>query len=229
MIPMVDYTPTAEIPQEASFWMPSEEDIPDDEGIGYFRNVWMILNEPEEITRQVIAVESKYITLVDRLTDSTEEYEEIASIIDKGYSGRSIPGPLRERILVEMPEILERAEDDELPLYDLELGVAGLSYALSTIGAVPVASCRGHANGWSDQPVVFAALDELRTRWLQPLLREAGCGFHISPDREEFLVIDGPSIRHTNFLAQEIIARFNGQTEVFDRWLDLDVIDNRYS
>ncbi|MFE2486112.1 hypothetical protein ACFXGR_23000 [Streptomyces mirabilis] len=229
MIPALDYTPDADIPHDASFWMPSEEDIPDDEGIGYFRNVWMLLNEPEDVTRHVIETESDLITLVDHLTVSVEEYEALATIIDKGYSGKHPPGRLGHIIRTEAPELLEIAADDELPLYDLELGVAGLSYALSTVGAVPVASCRGHEGGWSDQPVVFVALDEQRARWLQPLLRESGCGFHISRNREEFLVIDSPSIQHTNALAQEIVREFDGHTDLFDRWLDLSVIDARYN
>jgi hypothetical protein len=229
MIPVLDYAPDATIPRDASFWMPSEDDIPDDEGIGYFRNVWMILNEPEDVTKHVIETESDLIALVDRLTVSVEEYEIVATIIERGYTGTHPSGQLGELIRAEAPDIMERAPDDELPLYDLELGVAGLSYALSTVGAVPVASCRGHEGGWSDQPVVFVALDEQRARWLQPLLRESGCGFHISRNREEFLVIDGPSIQHTNTLARRIVREFDGHTELFDRWLDLTAIDDRYS
>ncbi|MER7902090.1 MULTISPECIES: hypothetical protein [Streptomyces] len=208
--------------------MPSEDDIPDDEGIGCFRNVWMILNEPEVTTRNLITTESALISLADRLAASVKEYEILATVIDKGYTGEELPGRLGELIRSDAPELLGREPDDELPLYDLELGVAGLSYALSTVGAVPVASCRGHEDGWSDRPVAFVALDEQRARWLQPLLRDNGCGFHLSRDREEFLVIDGPSIRHTNALAQTIVHAFDGQVELFDLWLDLAVLDARY-
>ncbi|MGW9455386.1 hypothetical protein ACWG5N_05205 [Streptomyces globisporus] len=228
MIPTLDYAPDALIPNDATFWMPTEDDIPDDEGIGYFRNVWMILNEPEVTTRNVIETESALISLADRLTTSMEEYEALATIIDKGYAGEELSDHLGDSIRSDAPELLGREPDDELPLYDLELGVAGLSYALSTVGAVPVASCRGHEDGWSDRPVVFVALDEQRARWLQPLVGESGCGFHISRNREEFLVIDGPSIRHTSALAQIIVREFGGRRELFDRWLDLAVLDARY-
>ncbi|MBD0843276.1 hypothetical protein [Streptomyces sp. TRM68416] len=228
MIPVLNYEVAPEIPERATFWMPTEDDIPDDEGLGYFRDVWMILNEPLEYTRRVIESERGFITLVDRLAESVQDYETLASLIENGETERVITEPLLGRLKAEAREILEWTEDDELPLRSLELGVAGLSYALSTIGSVPVASCRGHMDGWSDQPVVYAAIDEQRAHWLQPLVQEAGCGFHIGMNREEFLAIDGPSIHHTNNLAQAVVSKFGGHTEMFDRWLDLDAIYTRY-
>ncbi len=50
----------------------------------------------------------------------------------------------------------------------------------------------------------------------------------MSVGREEFLGIDAPSIQHMNQLAQAVLSQFNGRTDLFDKWLDLDVIDNRY-
>lgn len=228
LIPVFDYEPQVEIPQQASFWMPTEDDIPDDEGIGGFRGVWMILNEPQEFTRRVVQVESEYISLADRVTKTVDEYEIAATVIEDGESGSDVPDLLLSRLRDEAPELLELAEDDERPLQGLELGVAGISYSLSTIGAVPVASCRGHSGGWSELPVVCVAIDEQRCRWMQPLVEATGCGFHMSVGREEFLGIDAPSIQHMNQLAQAVLSQFNGRTDLFDKWLDLDVIDNRY-
>ncbi|WP_327691037.1 hypothetical protein OG870_16510 [Streptomyces sp. NBC_00461] len=228
MIPVTDYEPTVEIPEQASFWMPTEDDIPDDEGLGYFRDVWMILNEPLKYSQPLIKSETEFIEIVDSVAKSVEDYETLASLIENGETGRVDLGSLQHRFEVEAPAIFDRAEEDELPLRSLELGVAGLSYALSTIGAVPVASCRGHIGGWSDQPVVYAAIDEQRAHWLQPLVREAGCGFHIGVNREEFLAIDGPSIRHTNDLARAVISKFDGRAKIFDRWLDVESIYHRY-
>ncbi|MES4889230.1 hypothetical protein [Streptomyces sp. NPDC096012] len=228
MIPAFNYEPEAEIPQQATFWLPTEDDIPDDEGIGGFRGVWMILNEPPEFTRRVVQKEIEYISLVDRVATTVDEYELAATVIENGEFGTGVPDHLLSRIRDGAPELLELAEDDEYPLQGLELGVAGVSYSLSTIGAVPVASCRGHSGGWSEIPVVCVAIDEQRCRWIQPLVEAAGCGFHMSVGREDFLMIDAPSIRHMNQLAQAVLSRFNGRAELFDRWLDLEVIDNRY-
>ncbi|MFJ8779773.1 hypothetical protein [Streptomyces sp. NPDC102476] len=228
MIPIVRYEPTSQIPEQASFWMPTEDDIPDDEGLGYFRDVWMILNMPMNWAQRIVETEATYIELVDRIARSVDECEAVANIVEYGEIDRDVPSSIRARLEAEVPEILDRPEDGDPPLGNLELGVAGLSYVLSSVGAVPVASCRGHINGWSDQPVVYAAVDEQRALWLQPLVAESGCGFHIGVNREEFLAIDGPSIRHTNQLADAIQSKFGGRVETFDRWLDLDVIDSRY-
>jgi len=228
LIPVVDCEPTPEIPPGASFWMPTEDDIPDDEGIGEFRDVWMILNEPIDVAREVIATETEYIGLIDRLADSVEDCEALAKILESGYPDELEPGPHLALLQRQAPHALERSEEDRSPLQGLEVGAAGLSYALSTIGAVPVASCRGHARGWSARPVVFVALDEQRARWIQPLVEAAGCGFDDGRDRGKFLIVEGPSIRHMNELAQRVVSEFDGRRELFARWLDPSVIQARY-
>ncbi|WP_189600434.1 hypothetical protein [Streptomyces lateritius] len=70
---------------------------------------------------------------------------------------------------------------------------------------------------------MFAALDRQRAEWVEPLLREAGHGFHIDPARAEFLVIDAPSIVESNTPAKLIVEPFDGASR-FDRWLDLSVL-----
>ncbi|CAL2071604.1 hypothetical protein [Streptomyces murinus] len=180
--------------------MPTEAEIPDDEGLGCFRDVWMILNEPLDYARRVIGVESEFIEIVGRVAQSEEEFEILSSILETGEVDRVNSASLEARSSAQELEMIDWSDDGDPPLGNLELGVSGLAHALSTIGAVPVASCRGHKGGWSDIPVVYAAVDEQRASWLQPLVRDSGCGFHIGLNREEFLAIDGPSIRHTHQL-----------------------------
>ncbi|HZL05000.1 MAG TPA: hypothetical protein VFE45_06235, partial [Coriobacteriia bacterium] len=93
-------------------------------------------------------------------------------------------------------------------LEGLELGVAGLVYALSTRGFFPAASCRSHAyeHSWSDRPVVLFAADRRRVEWLRPLVERAGCGFCVPRDRGQLLTIEAQSIVEMGALAQLILA-----------------------
>ncbi|MFI9101684.1 hypothetical protein ACIGXA_14290 [Streptomyces fildesensis] len=227
MIPRVNYEYSSNIPEDATFWMPSEDEIPDDEGIGNFRDVWMILNEPESEVQSVVAEEEKLIEVLDQIADSPQNYELIAEAIDSQDADVLTEGPLKSAFLQLTEGLLQESEDYPSSLRGLEVGVAGLSYALSMIGAVPVASCRGHVGdyAWSESPVVFAALDQQRVEWLQPFMREAHCGFHISPSREEFIAIDAPSIKDSSRLAHLILENFQNRPRIFNKWLDLSLID----
>ncbi|MFI6466912.1 hypothetical protein [Streptomyces sp. NPDC050538] len=228
MIPRVEYEYSSNIPEDATFWMPSEEEIPDDEGIGYFRDVWMILNEPESEVRNIVTEEETLIEILDNLAASPQDYELIAEAIDSQDAETLPAGLLRSEFMQRAESLLQEPDDQPSSLRGLEVGVAGLSYALSMIGAVPVASCRGHIgeHAWSPNPVAFAALDRPRAEWLQPFISETGCGFHISPNREQFLAIEAPSIRDSSRLARLILENFEGRSHLFNRWLDLALIDS---
>lgn len=230
MVPEIVFDFDATIPPGVPLRLPTEDEIPDDEGIGFFRNVWMILEEPEERSRNIISIESRLIDLLDELCSTTVEFESVAYAIENGMESYPISDQLHARFKDLEPDLLLPLEDDEVPLEGLDLGVAGLAYALSTIGAVPVASCRGHERErpWSDHPVVFVAIDEERANWLTPLVASNGCGFASGADRGDFLTIIGPSVRHMNKLATDILDRFKGQRNLFKRWLDFDAIDARY-
>ncbi|WP_030321049.1 hypothetical protein [Streptomyces flavochromogenes] len=226
MIPRTEYPVSSRIPEEAEFWMPTEEDIPDDEGIGAFRGVWMILGVTSEEARTIVSAEAAQIAMLAELASSESQFEEIARACDTGVVDGVQDEGIRRQLLQRIPSFSEgEPEDFYADLGDLEVGVAGLAYALSYIGAVPVASCRGHVSErpWAENPVVFAAVDRPRAEWLEPLLDEAGCGFHIDPSRPEFLVIDAPSVVESNALAKLIVDRFDGMDR-FDRWLDLSVL-----
>ncbi|WP_328620282.1 hypothetical protein [Streptomyces sp. NBC_00354] len=226
MIPRTEYPVSAQIPEDAEFWMPAEEDIPEEEGIGYFRGVWMILGVAAEEAQTMVSVEAAQIAVIDDLARSGAMFEEIAHACDTGLVDGVGDASIRRQLLERIPSLSAEEPDDFYgDLGDLEVGVAALSHALSYIGGVPVASCRGHVteHRWSDNPAVYAALDQQRAEWLAPLLREAGCGFHIGPGRTEFLAIDAPSIMESNALARLIVDRFDG-VDRFDRWLDLSAL-----
>ena len=46
MIPQFDPGGHADLPPEATFWMPDRSELDDEEGIGYFRDVWTISDVP---------------------------------------------------------------------------------------------------------------------------------------------------------------------------------------
>ncbi|MFI6489864.1 hypothetical protein [Streptomyces sp. NPDC050564] len=222
MIPRSEDSSSCDLPVEATFWMPSEEEIPEDEGIGYFRGVWMILGVTAEEASSMVVLESDQIEVIADLAETPALFEQVASACDTGLVEGVRDEGLRHQLLQRIPSLSEETDDYYADLGGLEVGVAALSHALSYVGGVPVASCRGHISEhrWADLPVVYAALDRQRAEWLQPLLRETGCGFHVDPERPEFLVIDAPSIIESNALAKLIVDRFDGKS-LFGTWLDL--------
>jgi hypothetical protein len=92
-------------------------------------------------------------------------------------------------------------------LEGLEIGVAGLAYALAAAGMYPAASCRGHVgpNAWSSSPVVFFVADRPHAEVLQPLVKESGCGFEVDPARSQLLVILSVSIAEMLALGRRIL------------------------
>lgn len=216
---------SSEIPRSATFWMPSEGDIPSDEGIGFFRDVWMILGVSVRDALDIIAAEEKYIGVTDIISDSLQLFERVAKLLESGEVGDSLEGDLYRRLTDFVSELPEDPDEYISPLGGLDLGVSGLAHAISAIGGVPAASCRGHfvQNPWSHQPIVFAALDEQRTNWLKPLLSVNECGFHVDPERSEFIAIEAPSIVESNRLSGMIIEEFEKGVH-FERWLDLSKI-----
>jgi hypothetical protein len=194
------------IPSEATFWMPKPEDI-DEDGIGaYFRDTWLIKDVPVREARQLRQKERRIAEVVGRLATTAEDFDRLASVVESGY----YPDETDERFhltdaeRIELDEFLSDDEDDEAAgLESLELGVAGLVYALATVRIIPAASCRGHPGdrAWSDRPVVLFAAAEYRARALQPLVADANCRFGIDTARPELLAVEGPSVLNTMALA----------------------------
>ena len=103
-------------------------------------------------------------------------------------------------------------ESNSADLGGLEMGVAGLAYALASAGMVPAASCRAHTGDrpWSYSPVVLFAADECHARQLEPLVRNAGCVFAVDAGRGHLLVVSASSVRNLMELA-DALARISTQ------------------
>jgi hypothetical protein len=198
------------IPSEATFWMPKPEDI-DEDGIGaYFRGTWLIKDVPVREARQVRKQERRIAEIIGRLATSAEDFDRLASVVEGGYD----PDETDERFHLtaaertELDEFLSVDEDnDAAGLDSLELGVAGLVYALATVRIIPAASCRGHPGdrAWSDAPVVLFATTEYRARALQRLVAATNCRFDIDTARPELLAVAGASILDTMALADAVL------------------------
>ena len=180
------------LPAESTFWVPQLTEF-DDEGIGFFRDVWTIIDVSSLKAQDVIDREQTLLQVVDSLATNAEDFDRLARCVERW-------DPEETEIDAWLSEILalETAIGgaDSAQIGGLELGVAGLVYALAATGIVPAASCRGHTGPrpWSEWPVVFFATDESHARVLELSAQEAGCGFDIDPGRPELLVIGGRSI-----------------------------------
>jgi hypothetical protein len=210
MIPSYPIMISAKIPEEASFWMPSQDEYEEtaeagDDGFGFFHDTWVLLELTTGEAAEIVAHERELLPLVDRYSSTPEEFEETVSSLESPDLPVHQPDRLRETLLWDLVVDLT-GSSREPAFFGLEFGVAGLSYILSSLGFLPVASCRAHyERSWSTSPVVFVATTQPGAQWLQALLIETGCGFAIDPSRPDFLAIKAPSVSHTITLAETIV------------------------
>jgi hypothetical protein len=198
--PRVDIEVHPELPDRAEFWTPAPEDIDEEEGFGYFRDVWPITGVTVDHAQNVLSQDRFLSALVASLATDEIEFEVLAAAAETG-SGED------EEITTEQLAALVDHFSTAEALEGLELGVAGLVYALAAAGMHPAASCRGHPDpdAWSSSPVVILAADRPRAEVLQPLVRDSQCGFKVDPVRPELLVIVSSSIEEMLALAQDIL------------------------
>jgi hypothetical protein len=201
MIPTHDVTPAISSPPPTCD-MPTPEDITE-EGFGYFRGTWFIGRVPVTEAEQTVRREDEIIEWLDGFASSPEDFELLACAIESS-DAETIPEPLRTAALRAGIEA-HMGESGEAPLDGLEIGVAGLTHALSAIRCLTAASCRSHVDqrSWSDCPVLFFAAPSSRVELLAELTRAEGCG--LEADRG-MLKIYGPSIRSMNHLAGHVLA-----------------------
>lgn len=206
MFPTSSLSGTVTIPSDATFWMPKPEDI-DEEGIGaVFRETWLIRDVPVGEARRLRRSEHRMAQIVGDLAATVEDFDRLANAVEDGYDPDEIGEGLALTV-VERAALDEFISDETDALDSLELGVAGLVYALATVRIIPAASCRGHPGpgAWSDVPVVLFATTEYRARALQPLVEATGCQFGIDSARPELLAIEGRSILETMALADAVL------------------------
>jgi len=188
VIPRVDVAAgiVPALPATATYWMPAEDELTAG-GIGYFRGVWPLYDVSRPEAAAVLATERSLLEDLDRRAGDAAEFDRLARRLEA-----------REA---------ESAAAGEPDLRGLELGVAGLVYALAAIGCVPAASCRGHVGdgAWSYNPIVFTALDRPHAEWLVPRVRRAKCGFGVGAGREDLLAIHAASVVDTVRLASSIL------------------------
>jgi hypothetical protein len=210
MYPRIDVELHPELPDAAEFWIPSSDDIDEEEGFGYFREVWPILNVSVRHARKVVSQDRSLCTLVASLAANELEFDALGAAAETGSAD-----DIDEITSDQLTALVDHFQDAE-ELEGLEIGVAGLVYALAAAGMYPAASCRGHAdsNAWSASPVVFFAADRPHAEVLQPLVREAECGFEIDPARPEMLVIASASVQETLALAKKILSAISNFTEL---------------
>jgi hypothetical protein len=152
--------------------------------------------------------------LLDQVAATEEEFEAVAYAVEYGAPD-SLPSDFAARYPgSEILEIVGDGDRDEGVLDGLEIGVAGLSYALSSIGCFPAASCRSHSSGqsWSRRPVVYFAAERPTVHWLTPMVRDSGCGFGDGSGHGDLLFVQAPSITNLMDLADRIITTAERQS-----------------
>lgn len=193
--------------------MPTADEI-SEEGFGGFRDTWYIGHVSKADLEAILREEAELMRIVDVVAATSDEFEELASAIE-GRDLESLPEHLREAA---MKEGLAACVDEDLaPLDGLELGVAGLAYALSSVGCLTAASCRWHIRdrSWSDCPVVLFATPPWRLELLAELIADAGCG--LAADRG-MLAIYAPSIVRMHALGERIVAERGRFRRKPDHW-----------
>lgn len=193
--------------------MPPEDEV-SEEGYGFFRGVWDISGVTHEEARERVEEERRLTHLVDQASATRAEFDAIASAVEDGAPDYLPSGFSDRHPDSEILGIVGDGDRDEGVLDGLELGVAGLSYALSSIGCFPAASCRSHdsAHSWSDRPVVYFAAERTTVHWLTPLVRDSGCGFGDGSSHGELLVVEAPSISGLMNLANQILIQVERQS-----------------
>ncbi|MFG2658964.1 hypothetical protein [Streptomyces sp. NPDC048425] len=213
MIPRIDLQVDPSFPEGVPMCMPPEEEI-DEEGYGFFRGVWDISGAKHADALTVIEEERHVVALVDQLTATPQEFEAVAISIENLAPDTLPPGFAARHPDSEILHIIGDGDGDEVILDGLEIGVAGLSFALSSIGCFPAASCRSHFSdhSWSVRPVVFFAAERPTVHWLTPLVRDSGCGFGDGSGHGELLLVEAPSISNLMDLAGQIVAKVERQS-----------------
>lgn len=199
MFPVSSNSGSSELPVGAAFWMPKPSEITE-EGFGFFRDTWPITGISAGYADDIVSTERSIADVVNALADDEDDFERLAVIAESG----GIDDPANE-ISDREHALLSEVVSDIPDLEGLELGVAGLAYALASVRILPAASCRSHTERtWSDAPVVLFASTDYRARALQPLVEESACTFAIDQARPELLVVRGSSIENTMALAKLI-------------------------
>lgn len=202
VFPTADIQLRPELPPAAEFWTPEPGEVDEYEGFGLFQDVWAIVGVSRGDAMRVVEQDKLLAKVVGGIARDPVEFDLLAAAVETG-STDEIDETDTAHLRALAPYLTGR-----VALENLELGVAGLVYALSAAGMYPAASCRGHPgpNQWSPFPVVMFAADRLRAEVLQPLVADNGCGFTIDRTRDDLLVVNSASIRDTLRLSGAVLG-----------------------
>jgi hypothetical protein len=168
---------------------------------GNFHDTELIQTDLEE-AEAVMEAEGIAIGFIDAHAATAVEFDELADQVE--FEFPDLPSD-------DAPAFMRDAAWNGVN--GLELGVAGLTYALNAVGIVTAASCRSHAAAhrrWAEYPVVMFAANEYQLRRLQPLVQSSGCGFELDEDnRPELVSVYGPSVVEMMALARLVLDQGN--------------------
>jgi hypothetical protein len=202
MIPTYDVTPVVPSPLPACD-MPKHDDI-SEEGFGGFRGTWFIGRAHMRGAEETLRRETEVLDWLDRVSRDADMFEKLALAIENQDADVFSDDAVTQDVRDGLNELAVPPSEFD-PLGGLEVGVAGLSVALSAVGCLTAASCRSHAteNSWSDCPVVFFSAHAWRVEQFAGLIAAQDCG--LDSDRG-MLTIYGASVRDTHRLAEQILA-----------------------
>jgi hypothetical protein len=78
VIPESDVTVTRENPAYSAFWVPTDDDVTEDEGFCAFRDTRLIYNCPASYAVKLVQEEARLIEIADRYSNSRNEFEQLA-------------------------------------------------------------------------------------------------------------------------------------------------------
>ncbi|MFJ1845524.1 hypothetical protein [Streptomyces sp. NPDC088146] len=208
MIPFVDLEVDPTLPATVALGLPPEDEI-DEEGYGFFRDVWDIGEVSHEEAATIVKEERRLAALVDLAASTPSDFEAIASALEANDPDCLPAGFAAGHPQSEIVELVGGGYDAEPLLGSLELGVAGLSYALTSVGCFTAASCRSHLShhSWSERPIVYFVAERPTVRWLTLLVRDTGCGFGDGAGHGRLLFVEAPSITNFMDLADRIVSQ----------------------
>lgn len=212
MVPSYGVAPEISLPSGDDCGYPTSGEVTE-EGFGYFRGTWWIGHVQVSDARHTVEFEREVVAALDALAVDEHEFEVLAAALEGFEPDGEVPPLLRD---TPIEGLIRPFIGDFTPIGGLEIGVAGLTCALSTVGFRTAASCRAHegANSWGDFPVVLFGAHKWRAMLLAELAAEAGCG--IGQDRD-MLTVYGPSIRNLMNLAEAVLekrVRFRSKPKV---------------
>ncbi|MFD8979109.1 hypothetical protein [Streptomyces sp. NPDC059564] len=213
MIPTTRIEVDPSFPAALAMGMPDEDQV-SEEGYGFFRDVWALGEVSHGEAVRLIGEEKRLVRLVDQGSRNAAEFEALAKALERGEPEYLPPGYAAAHPGSELVQLVSELDEETATLDALELGVAGLSYALSSVGCFTAASCRSHHDGgtWSDRPVIFFAAERPTVHWLTPLIRDSGCGYADGSERaERLLIVQAPSISNFMDLAERIVQQAQRQ------------------